>query len=351
MDKLIRVLIVDDSAYIRKVMKKMLSRSPFIEVIGVASDGEEALELTEKLNPDVVTLDIVMPQLDGISFLRTQMAKRPVRVIIVSITSESSERVLEALNVGAIDFVHKPTSLATDQILEIADELIAKVKEAANVDISHLQVTSKLQKQGVPQPLALTAARLIRVDMVVLGISTGGPQALRFLIPQLPANFPVPLAMVLHMPVGYTKMYAEKLNQISALTVVEAQEGDELRPGVALLAPAGRHLRIVRHPLTGAAVAHLDLNPPTTLHRPCVDVLFQSASEVFRNRLLGVVMTGMGSDGKQGAAWIKSQGGVIFTEAEESCVVYGMPMSVCEAGLSDKVVPLAQMSQRIMELV
>jgi two-component system chemotaxis response regulator CheB len=351
MDKLIRVLIVDDSAYIRKVMKKMLSRSPFIEVVGVASDGEEALELTEKLNPDVVTLDIVMPQLDGISFLRTQMAKRPVRVIIVSITSESSERVLEALNVGAIDFVHKPTSLATDQILEIADELIAKVKEAANVDISHLQVTSKLQKQVVPQPLALTTARLRRVDMVVLGISTGGPQALRFLIPQLPANFPVPLAMVLHMPVGYTKMYAEKLNQISALTVVEAQEGDELRPGVVLLAPAGRHLRLVRQPHTSAAVAHLDLNPSTTLHRPAVDVLFQSASEVFRNRLLGVVMTGMGSDGKQGSAWIKSQGGVIFTEAEESCVVYGMPMSVYEAGLSDKVVPLAQMSQRIMELV
>jgi len=350
MDKLIKVLVVDDSAYIRKVMKKMLSRSPFIEIVGAASDGEEALELVEKLNPDVVTLDMVMPHLDGLGFLRQQMAKQPLRVIIVSITSESSERVLEALELGAIDFVRKPTSLATDKILEITDELIAKVKAAAAVNISHLMPIPKIEKlPPTASYLAVTGSR--RIDMVVLGISTGGPQALRTLIPQLPANFPVPIAMVLHMPVGYTKMYAEKLNEISALQVVEAQAGEELRPGVAFLAPAGKHLKIVRHPTSGVPITQLDLSPSNTPHRPSVDVLFQSVSEVYLNRVLGIVMTGMGSDGKQGAAWIKSQGGIIFTEAEESCVVYGMPLSVYEAGLSDQVVPLNQMSQQIMSLV
>jgi two-component system, chemotaxis family, protein-glutamate methylesterase/glutaminase len=238
MDKVIRVLVVDDSAYIRKVIKKILSRSPFIEVVGAACDGEEALQLVDQLNPDVITLDIVMPRLDGVGFLRQQMVKKPMRVIIVSITSESSERVLEALDLGAIDFVRKPTSLATDKILEITEELIAKVKAAANVNISHLNVPPKspLQCKPVIRPITATSSKTRRADIVVLGISTGGPQALRYLIPQLPGNFPVPIAMVLHMPVGYTRLYAEKLNEISELTVMEAQEGLELQAGVALLA-------------------------------------------------------------------------------------------------------------------
>ncbi len=353
MDKVIRVLVVDDSAYIRKVMKKILSRSPFIEVVGAACDGMEAIELVNQLNPDVITLDIVMPRLDGVGFLRQQMVKKPVRVVIVSITSESSERVLEALDLGAIDFVRKPTSLATDKILEITEELIAKVKAAANVDVSHLNAPPKspLQCKPVIRPITATSSKTRRADIIVLGISTGGPQALRYLIPQLPVDLPVPIAMVLHMPVGYTRLYAEKLNEISALTVMEAQEGLELQAGVALLAPAGRHLKIVRNPITGIVTTHLDFSPSNTPHRPAVDVLFQTAADVFRNRVLGIVMTGMGSDGKQGAAWIKSQGGMIFTEAEESCVVYGMPLAVVEAGLSDKSVLLEQMCHSILEVV
>ncbi len=349
MSKIIRVLVVDDSAYIRKVIKKMLSRSPFIDVVGVATDGEEALRLVKELNPDVVTLDIVMPQIDGLNFLRTQMARNQVRVVVVSITSESSEQVLEALELGAVDFVQKPTSLATEKIFEISDELIAKVKAAAQVPLNSL-------RQSAPT-LATTPAAAGQpvvgnkiVDIVVLGISTGGPQALRILIPQFPADFPVPIAVVLHMPVGYTQAYAQKLNEISKLEVVEASEGDELRAGRMLLAPAGKHLKLMSIG-NGKVVAHLDTNPSNTLHRPSVDVLFQSAAELFHKRVLGVVMTGMGSDGKQGAAWIKSQGGMIFTEAEASCVVYGMPLSVVEAGLSDQIIPLEQMSQRILEMV
>lgn len=348
MDKLIRVLIVDDSAYIRKVMKKMLSRSPFIEVVGAACDGEEALELVEKLNPDVVTLDLVMPRIDGIAFLRQQIPKKLVRVIVVSISSESSERVLEALDLGAIDFVHKPTSLATDKLLEINDELLTKVKSAANVDLKNVQPQniSKLTSSP-PQKIYFNNKK---VDIVVLGISTGGPQALRFLVPQLPANFPVPMAIVLHMPIGYTRMYAEKLDEISTLKVQEAEEGQELCAGTVFLAPAGRHLKVIPGS-QGIPVTHLDFTPSNTLHRPAVDVLFQSASEVYKNRVLGVVMTGMGCDGKQGSAWIKSQGGSILTEAQQSCVVYGMPSSVDEAGLSDRSAPLDQLCRCILEMI
>jgi two-component system chemotaxis response regulator CheB len=194
------------------------------------------------------------------------------------------------------------------------------------------------------------AARQHVADAVVIGISTGGPQALRYLIPQFPADFSAPIAMVLHMPVGYTEMYAAKLNEISRIHMQEAHEGDVMQPGVALLAPAGRHLSLVRN-ADDQIVAHLDARPFDTPHRPAVDVLFRSAAEVYRNRVLGVVMTGMGNDGMQGAAWIKAQGGMIFTEAEESCVVYGMPRSVAEAGLSDRVVPLERMAQAIMETV
>jgi len=348
MDKIIRVLIVDDSAYIRKVVKKMLSRSPFIDVVGTAYDGEEALTMVEQLNPDVVTLDMVMPQMDGLTFLKKQMRRKPVRVLIVSITSESSERVLESLECGAIDFVQKPTALATDKIFEISDELIAKVKAVAQVPTTALWSGPTIPNL-VPSFIGKPAGRKT-VDIVVIGISTGGPQALRTIIPQLPADFPVPIAIVLHMPIGYTKMYAEKLNEISAIEVVEAREGEQLRPGLVMLAPAGKHLKLVRLDKK-TVVAYLDMKPYTTLHRPSVDILFQSTAEVFQRRVLGIVMTGMGSDGKQGAAWIKSQGGFIFTEAEESCVVYGMPHVVDEAGLSDKSVPLDLMSQRILEMV
>ena len=187
-------------------------------------------------------------------------------------------------------------------------------------------------------------------DVVVLGISTGGPQALRQLIPQLPADFPVPIIMVLHMPVGYTAMYADRLNAISALEVVEAREGDLLRSGAAFLAPAGRHVTLERQPDSSVRV-HLDLRPFDAQHRPSVDVLFRSAAEVYGPRVLGVVMTGMGSDGLLGAGYIKARGGRVVTEAESSCVVYGMPRSVDDAALSDRSVPLAQMAACIAEMV
>ncbi|MFZ1265748.1 MAG: chemotaxis response regulator protein-glutamate methylesterase [Anaerolineae bacterium] len=349
MDRVIRVLVVDDSAYVRKVVKQMLARSPFIEVVGTAHDGAEALELTAQLQPDVVTLDLIMPVMDGITYLRTQMARRPVPVLVVSIASESGEAALTALDAGAVDFLQKPTALATDRIYEIADELIEKVKAVAAVNLVQKRPVASV---AATAPISSPTPRVRRnqADVVVLGISTGGPYALKVLIPQFPADFPVPIAMVMHMPVGYTEMYARKLDETTALHVREAQEGDLLVPGTALLAPAGRHLHLQRGQ-DGQVFAHLDARPFDTPHRPAVDVLFQSAAAVFGSRTLGVVMTGMGADGRQGAAWIKAQGGIILTEAEESCVVYGMPRSVVEAGLSDRSVPLEMMAQTILDMI
>jgi len=345
MGDIIRVLVVDDSAYIRKVVKQILSRSPFIEVVGTAKDGEEALEMVETLNPDVVTLDLIMPNLDGVGFLKKQMAKRPIPVIILSIASDTSELVLKALDAGAIDFVQKPTALATERIYEIAEEIVEKVKIASKVPIK--QVTPYMEKKEIPYPV-ISETKSKRVDIVVMGISTGGPQALKFLIPQLTKDFPVPIAIVIHMPVGYTEAFANKLNEISSITVKEAKEGDVVEEGMVLIAPAGRHMTFYRR-ADGIVVTHLDLRPFDTLHKPSVDVMFRSASEVFKNRVLGIVMTGMGSDGKEGAAWIKAQGGIILTEAEESCIVYGMPRSVVEAGLSDESYPLEKMIEGILK--
>lgn len=351
-DRPIRVLVVDDSAYVRKVVKQMLSRSPFIEVIGTAHDGQEALEQVKELQPDVVTLDLIMPNMNGVEFLQAQMAQRPIPVIVVSIANESGENALEALDAGAIDFVQKPTALATEKIFEISDELIEKVKTAAHLPIKRLhpppRPTVSSPRPTVPPPAV--SVRPHAIDLLVLGISTGGPQALTYLIPQLPADFPIPVAIVLHMPIGYTELYARRLNDLSALNVVEAQEGMVVAAGTVLIAPAGRHLSFRRNS-EGAVVTHLDARPFDTLHRPSVDVLFQSAADLYQERVLGIVMTGMGSDGKQGAAWIKAKGGLIFTEAEETCVVYGMPRSVDEAGLSDRSIRLDQMVTAIMEVI
>ena len=347
MSDLVRVLIVDDSAYVRKVVGQMLSRSPFIDVVGVARNGSEALELVEELKPDVVTCDLNMPVLDGVGFVSAQMARRPLPIIVISIAAGASAQVLAALDAGAIDFVQKPTALATERLMEIADELIEKVKAAARAPMRRQPLAPDHGNAPIPPLPAKSGPG--KVDVIVMGISTGGPQGLKVVIPKFPADFPIPIVMVMHMPVGYTELYARSLNELSALIVTEAHEGDPLVPGTAYLAPAGRHLTFVRQ---GAFVlTHLDVRPLDSPHRPSVDVLFRSAAEVFDGRVLGVVMTGMGSDGRDGAAWIKARGGGILAESEESCVVYGMPRSIVEAGLSDAVFPLELMTRAIMEWI
>jgi two-component system chemotaxis response regulator CheB len=341
--QIIRTLIVDDSAFVRKTVREMLSRSPYIEVVGAARDGEEALAMVEELKPDVVTCDLQMPRLDGVGFVRQQMARRPIPILILTASPQDAGQVLDALSAGAVDLVQKPTALATEQLLDIREQLVEKVKTAARVPVANL-ISAKSSEVLV----APTIDGRMKVDAVVLGISTGGPQALRHLLPEFPANFPVPLLMVLHMPVGYTGPFAEKLDEISQVDVAEARDGDALRPGLALLAPAGRHLSL-RRDRQGSVVTQISMHPLDRNHRPSVDVLFQSAAEVYGRRVLGVVMTGMGDDGKEGSGWIKAQGGMILTEAESSCVIYGMPRSVVEAGLSDRAVPLLKMAETILQ--
>lgn len=343
MASIIRVLVVDDSAYVRKMMTQMLSRSPFMDVVGTARDGSEALELAGELNPDVITCDLNMPEMDGVAFVRRQMARRPVPIVIISVASPAGEDVLAALEAGAVDFLQKPTALATDRLLEVADELVAKVKGAAAARVWRVAATAALP-EPVPPATPILARR---ADILLIGLSTGGPQALKALVPRIPEGFPIPIAIVLHMPVGYTELYAQKLDHSSALRVIEAQEGDPIVAGTAYLAPAGRHLSFRR--AASGVVAHLDVRPLDMAHRPAVDVLFQSAADVYGARTLGVVMTGMGSDGRDGAAWIKAKGGQIITEAEQSCVVYGMPRSIVEAGLSDVTAPLETIFDVILE--
>jgi len=356
MSQVVRVLVVDDSAFVRKTVREMLSRNPYIEVVGTARDGGEALELVEQLKPDVVTCDLNMPRVDGEEFVRRQMGTRALPILLLSSAEEDAAHAMAALDAGAVDFVRKPTALANDDLLRIKDELVEKVKAVARIktETFHTGAADAMLTAEVPDArgtliLSRTGTAGM-VDGVVLGISTGGPQALRMLVPRLPKDFAAPVAIVLHMPLGFTALFASKLAEVSQLEVREAVEGDEFNRGRVLLAPAGKHMTLVRK-ASGQVVAHLSRQPAESLHRPSVDVLFRSAAEIFRERVLGVVMTGMGSDGREGAAWIKAKGGAVITEAEETCVIYGMPRSVVEAGLSDAAVPLSRMANAIVERI
>jgi two-component system chemotaxis response regulator CheB len=342
MDRSVRVLIVDDSAYVRKAVRQMLSTNPALEVVGVARDGEQALELVEHLNPDVVTLDLNMPRLDGVDFIRRQMARRPLPIVLLSVASGVGEQVMQALDAGAVDVVTKPTALASERVLEVADDLVAKVLAAATAKVRF--APAAVAPQVGPTP------RQDKTDIVVIGVSTGGPQALKQVIPVLPADLPVPVAIVLHMPVGFTEPFARSLDDASALKVVEARGGMQVQSKMAMIAQAGYHLTFVRQ-TDGTVSTRLSLEPSATLHRPAADVTFRSAAEVYGERVLAVILTGMGSDGTEGAAWVKAQGGRVISESEATSVVYGMPRSVVEAGLSDAVVPLHEVANAILEAI
>jgi two-component system chemotaxis response regulator CheB len=343
---IIRVLIVDDSAYVRKVVREMLSQNPFIDVVGAARNGVEGLELAASLDPDVITSDLTMPEMDGVNFVREQMRLRPTPIVVMSSLSEDGPEVMGALEAGAVDFVQKPTALATEAILAVRSQLVDAIKTAATARPERIKLA---RAENLPTlPTAVSGAGSF--DAIVIGISTGGPQALRFMLPQLAATFPVPIAMVMHMPVGYTAMYAEKLNEISGITVVEARGGEAMQSGAALLAPAGKHMYFKRR-ADGTVVTRLSLTPHGTPHRPSVDVMFESAAATFGARTLGVVMTGMGTDGRAGSAAVKAQGGTIFAESEESCIVFGMPGAIVEAGLADRIVRLDDMARVLTEVV
>jgi two-component system, chemotaxis family, protein-glutamate methylesterase/glutaminase len=336
--KLIRVLVVDDSAFARKVVRESLSTSPLIEVVGTARDGIDALEKIATLKPDVITLDLVMPNLDGLGVLAALSPAQRARVVVVSMADGESDIGISALNSGIFDLVHKPTALAVDSLHEIAEELVSKVLLASSR--VPLRPASAIAEMRSPLTFAEQSQRV-----VLIGTSTGGPQALTRLLTAVPAGFPAPIAIVLHIPTGYTGPLAERLDAECAIDVREAQDGLVLRPGLAVIAQGGKHLRLLES--GGVISAQLGSEPSTTPHRPAVDMLFESAALSLGRRVLGVVLTGMGDDGLLGSRAIVAAGGQVVTESEASCVVYGMPRVVQEAGLSVAQAPLEQLLAEI----
>jgi two-component system chemotaxis response regulator CheB len=336
MSERVRVLVVDDSALMRKLIPAILARDPSIEVVGTAMDGAFALKKIEELRPDVVTLDLEMPRMDGMETLRLIMQRAPLPVILFSTHSkEGAYSTFKALALGAIDFVAKPKDAAAGHLDVIADQLIEKIKVAKRAGRSKPAAPAIAD---VPQPKKVSRAALPPSRIIAIGISTGGPNALQFLLSQIPAEFPASIVVVQHMPEGFTEMFARRLDECCAIDVQEAKSGDLLAAGRALICPGNRHIMVRRMPRGDMAV--LSDGPPVNGHRPSADVLFHSVAQEFGLTAVGIIMTGMGEDGAEGLGAIKSAGGMTLAQSEDTCVVSGMPHAAIQKGHVTKVVPL-----------
>jgi two-component system chemotaxis response regulator CheB len=339
----IRVLVVDDSAFMRFTITKRLNETPGLVVAGAARDGQEALELIPKLNPQVITLDVEMPRLNGLSTLREIMARFPRPVIMLSsLTTEGANETIQALTYGAVDFISKPTTKAN--IDAVMDEVIAKIKRAARARV----YAAGPARAAAPSPARRSDKRTrpltSRDRVVIIGASTGGPRALSTVVPQLSADLNAAFVIVQHMPVGFTRSLAERLDSLSHLSVQEASPGDRLEVGRALVAPGGFHLTF-----NEAGQAVLNQNPTVHGVRPAIDVTMASLVQRFKDALVGVVLTGMGSDGSQGSQLIRAAGGYVIAEDESSCVVWGMPRCVAEAGAAHVIAPLNDIAAAIQQ--
>ncbi|MDT8441113.1 MAG: chemotaxis response regulator protein-glutamate methylesterase [Desulfuromonadales bacterium] len=351
-DSKVRVLVVDDSAFNRRTIVKILESLPSVEVIGYACDGEEGLRKTLDLRPDLITLDLEMPRMDGFTLLRIIMQKQPTPIIVVSSRS-GDEDVFKALELGAIEFVTKPTARVTPALMDIEDELLAKVREVAKANLQNV-VARSTSLTGIMKPVPKTVksgpprapAGTDDMQLVVIGASTGGPPALQTLFSSFQEKVPVAFAVAQHMPPDFTKAFAERMNRFSALDIYEARDGQALRPGEVLIAPGGCNLEIARG--SQNFIARVCPPEPRQRYTPSVDRLFQSAAPLFGPRLLGVVLTGMGNDGAAGTRRISECGGTVFAEAEQSCVVFGMPKEAIATGLVRRVVPLPEMFPEVL---
>ncbi|MCL6649058.1 MAG: chemotaxis response regulator protein-glutamate methylesterase [Chloroflexi bacterium] len=344
---MIRVLIADDSAFMRHMVTKLLTADPEITVVGAARDGEEALELVAREQPDVLTLDVEMPRLDGLSVLERLMAQHPLPVVMLSaLTQEGSTTTIRALELGAYDFVPKPSGSVSLDIQNVAETLLAKVKSAARVERSRLgrRPLPAAPASAGKAPLPARESGLPRV-IFALGASTGGPAALVRVVPRLPAGIDAALVIVQHMPPLFTKSLATRLDQLSAFRVKEAEPGDRLTAGLALVAPGDYHLTLDR-------AGRVGLHQGPRMHgvRPAVDVTFEALAAHFGARVTAAVLTGMGSDGAEGALQIRRAGGWVVAQDEASCVVYGMPRATVERGGADRVVPIDEVAPALLEL-
>jgi len=349
----IKVLVVDDSVVVRRLVGRVLEEDPAIEVVGAAANGRIALAKIAQLSPDVVTLDIEMPELDGLATLaelRPRWPRLPV-IMFSTLTERGAEATLEALSLGASDYVTKPTGLhnAADAMARVKADLIPRIKALhGRRQLSRMPQSAEVEAAPVPsgppvKPLARPADA--RIDLVAIGVSTGGPNALAELLPALPATFPVPIVIVQHMPPVFTRMLANRLDGRCAVEVIEAEGGEVLLPGRVHIAAGGRHLTLARLGTSVVTVANDD--PPENSCRPAVDVLFRSAADLYGASALAVVLTGMGQDGLRGCERIRLAGGPVVAQDEASSVVWGMPGFVARAGLADAILPLDAMAGEI----
>jgi two-component system chemotaxis response regulator CheB len=337
MSERIRVLVVDDSALMRKLIPAILARESSIEVVGTAMDGAFALKKIEELKPDVVTLDLEMPRMDGMETLRLIMRRAPLPVILFSTHSkEGGYATLKALAMGAVDFLAKPQDAAAGHLETIADQLIAKIKVAKRAAGRKLPPAELFEEPLISKKVH--RAHLPPRRVIAIGISTGGPNALQFVLSQIPGDFQSTILVVQHMPEGFTEMFAKRLDECCALEVQEARSGDLLLAGRVLICPGNRHMMVRRMPRGDMVV--LSDGPPVNGHRPSADVLFHSVSQEFGLTSVGVLMTGMGDDGAEGLGAIKAAGGMTVAQSEDTCVVSGMPRAAILKGYANKIIPL-----------
>lgn len=345
----VRVLVVDDSFFMRSLIRKFLESDPAIRVVGMARNGKEGVEKVLELHPDVVTLDVEMPEMDGLSALQAIMKKAPCPVIMVSsITEEGSRATFDALDLGAVDFIHKGRDGDITGVIQIREMLIQKVMACV------LSKPALRKKRVPPPPVSEEEQPALRgpaaIDVVVIGASTGGPSALQDVIPLLPGNLGTAVIIVQHMPKGFTRTFAERLNTVSRLSVKEAEEGDPIVPGRVLIAPGGCHLSVTGPAGRGGKI-HLSDSQAGLLFRPSVDVAMGSIAQIYQEKVLGVIMTGMGCDGKEGMTMIKKLSGRTLAQDQESCVVYGMPGAAEGAGVVDEIVLLSRLAESITHVV
>lgn len=342
---MIKAVVIDDSAYNRVTLTRMLQSSPDVKVVATATDGEDGIKQVLRSKPDVITLDLEMPVMDGFAFLRWLMVNRPTPVIAVS--SRSSDRsVFKALELGAVDFIAKPGGRVSPRLEEIQAELVSKVRQIADVRIDN--VRSRIEEENEEKLLVPALLDLPRqVDLIVIGASTGGPPAIQTLLQSLPL-MPIPLVIAQHMPATFTRLFAERVNRLTTYNVRELQNGEELLAGGAYIAPGGCQTEVRRQ--DGALVARVTEKAWNDLYAPSVNKLFESASDVCGNRLVAALLTGMGDDGAEGIRKIRGRGGRTIAESSETAIVFGMPAEAIKTGAVEEVHPLPGIAAAIARL-
>jgi two-component system, chemotaxis family, protein-glutamate methylesterase/glutaminase len=344
-----KVVVVDDSALVRSLLAEIINRQPDMECVGAAADPFAAREMIRNTNPDVITLDVEMPRMDGIDFLGKLMRLRPTPVVMVStLTERGADVTLRALELGAIDFVAKPKIGVADGLRLLAEDITEKVRVASKAQLRRLQAPSSAAgaEAATPRPSVSPLGRLSTEKIVFLGASTGGTEATREVLINLPADFPA-VVITQHMPPGFTKSYATRLDGLCRISVAEARDGERILPGHAYIAPGGMHLSVER---SGANyIARVQDGDPVNRHKPSVEVLFQSAARVVGPNALGIMLTGMGADGARAMREMRDAGSYNLVQDEASCVVFGMPREAIAHGAANEVLPLTQIAPRLVE--